>query len=108
MKLSWQAFHNSKIENKMREYQFAEDVRYETDRMLIQMTERRLKLSLHFRWYDFWIGFYYDSVNQRLYFCPIPMCVIVFQWIRKLRRNWTQRLHIQMRTKGNADDTRPS
>jgi hypothetical protein len=25
-----------------------------------------------FAWYDFWVGFYYDRNNKRLYILPIP------------------------------------
>lgn len=35
-----------------------------------------------FRWYDLWIGAYYDRKAKRLYVCPIPM---VGFWI-ELRR----------------------
>jgi hypothetical protein len=32
-----------------------------------------MKISLFFRWYDLWIGFYVDKETKTLYFCPIPM-----------------------------------
>ena len=35
-----------------------------------------MKISIHFIWFDFWIGFYIDVKNKILYFCPIPMIVI--------------------------------
>lgn len=32
-----------------------------------------LQAKPFFRWYDFWIGFYYDRDTHTLYVCPIPM-----------------------------------
>lgn len=26
-----------------------------------------------FRWYDFWVGAYYDRTRKVLYICPLPM-----------------------------------
>lgn len=33
-------------------------------------------IYVSFKWYDFWIGFYYDVAGKILYFCPIP-CICV-------------------------------
>jgi len=41
-----------------------------------------LVMESFFRWYDLWIGAYYDRKAKRLYVCPIPM---VGFWI-ELRR----------------------
>ena len=30
-----------------------------------------------FKWYDFWIGIYYDKEIDRLYICPIPMILFM-------------------------------
>lgn len=35
-----------------------------------------MEITFYFAWYDFWIGFYYDTYNEALYICPLPMCVI--------------------------------
>lgn len=35
-----------------------------------------MKIDLFFRWYDLWIGFYWDRKDRALYFCPIPCCGI--------------------------------
>jgi hypothetical protein len=32
-----------------------------------------VKIKPIFKWYDIWIGFYYDRENKTLYFFPIPM-----------------------------------
>lgn len=32
-----------------------------------------MKASLFFRWYDLWVGAYYDAKNKALYLCPVPM-----------------------------------
>jgi hypothetical protein len=36
----------------------------------------RNRISLSFKWYDFWVGFYWDRDNRQLYVCPLPMVVI--------------------------------
>lgn len=35
-----------------------------------------MNIRFFFAWYDFWIGWYYNQVNDELYICPLPMCVI--------------------------------
>ena len=32
-----------------------------------------MKIKFIFRWYDFWVGFYFDRKNKVVYFFPIPM-----------------------------------
>lgn len=31
------------------------------------------RVSVFFRWYDLWIGAYYDRNAHALYVCPLPM-----------------------------------
>jgi hypothetical protein len=38
------------------------------------------KIKFLFKWYDLWIGFYYDKNNKKLYFLPIPCFGIVIQF----------------------------
>lgn len=39
-----------------------------------------MKLSVHFLWFDFWVGFYWDRTKKALYFAPLPMLVIKAQF----------------------------
>ena len=39
----------------------------------------KLIIRLSFRWYDLWMGLYYDTTHGILYFCPLPMVVLEFQ-----------------------------
>ena len=32
----------------------------------------KLRIRLIFRWYDFWVGFFWDRTKEVLYFFPIP------------------------------------
>ena len=36
-----------------------------------------MKLGISFKWYDLWIGAYYDRINRVLYVCPLPTIAIV-------------------------------
>jgi hypothetical protein len=38
--------------------------------------KNRLKFSISFRWYDFWIGWYWDRENRAIYICLLPMLPI--------------------------------
>lgn len=35
-----------------------------------------MKISIHFKWYDLWIGVYIDKENKILYVILIPTIVI--------------------------------
>lgn len=35
-----------------------------------------------FRWYDLWVGAYYDRASRALYVCPLPMFGIRLSFTR--------------------------
>ena len=39
-----------------------------------------MKVTLQFKWYDLWIGFFWDKKSKTLYFCPLPMLVIKMEF----------------------------
>lgn len=45
------------------------------------------KIYYFFAWYDLWVGLFWDQAKKRLYFCPLPCCVILFQF--GFEREWT-------------------
>ena len=50
-----------------------------------------IKVEPLFKWFDFWIGFFWDSKKKWLYFLPIPMfgVIIKFEYVStKPRHNY--------------------
>jgi len=41
------------------------------------------KIRMVFAWYDFWIGFFYDRRERKLYFFPVPCIGISFERAKK-------------------------
>jgi len=41
--------------------------------MGVDMKIWKLNIKPFFRWYDIWIGFFWDKEKKILYFLPIPM-----------------------------------
>ena len=39
-----------------------------------------MKIEFIFKWYDLWVGFFWDKKKRWLYFFPIPMCGIIFKF----------------------------
>ena len=39
-----------------------------------------MRIRFIFAWYDFWVGLFFDKKKCWLYFFPIPMLGIVFQF----------------------------
>ena len=37
-------------------------------------------MNIYFAWYDIWVGFYIDTKERYIYFCPFPMIVIRFRY----------------------------
>ena len=44
-----------------------------------------MKVSPLFAWYDFWVGFYWDREQRKLYFLPLPMIGLVFDFEHKAK-----------------------
>jgi len=42
-----------------------------------------MKVGLSFKWFDLWIGFYWDRKAKVLYFCPFPCVVFSFEKEKK-------------------------
>jgi len=38
-----------------------------------------MRICVFFKWFDFWIGIYFDIKNKVIYFCPIPMIGLKIQ-----------------------------
>lgn len=39
-----------------------------------------MKISFRFLWYDIWIGIYIDRFSSKMYICPLPCCVFIFNF----------------------------
>lgn len=48
--------------------------------LLEKLLALRVKISFLFAWYDMWIGWFWDSKKQWLYFFPIPTCGFIFKF----------------------------
>ncbi len=51
---------------------------------------QRFSVRPFFRWYDLWIGAYWDRENRVLYVCPVPMfgLKIKMPWRRGNPPSW--------------------
>lgn len=46
-----------------------------------------MEVEFIFKWYDFWIGFFYDKKKHWLYFFYFPMCGIIFKFKKDIFSN---------------------
>lgn len=51
---------------------------------------KTMKVNLVFAWYDFWVGFFWDSKKRILYFFPLPMIGVVFTFPPKKEKGGLQ------------------
>lgn len=60
----------------------------------------KVKFRAFFAWFDFWIGAYYDVGHRTLYICPLPMCVLRFEFTGAMDES----KHRRDRTNDGSDD----
>lgn len=51
-----------------------------------------MKIKPTFKWFDLWVGFFYDKNKRRLYFFPLPMFGIYLDFPTKTikeKNHWT-------------------
>lgn len=39
-----------------------------------------MKVKVFCRWYDLWVGVYFDIEGRAIYVCPIPCCGLKITW----------------------------
>ena len=39
-----------------------------------------MRVSAFFAWYDLWVGAFVDVDKRRVYVCPLPCCVVLFDF----------------------------
>ena len=42
-----------------------------------------VKLKPYFKWFDFWVGLFYDTHNRRLYIGILPMIGVLVQFKKR-------------------------
>jgi hypothetical protein len=73
-----------------------------------------MRIKILFAYYDFWVGFYWDSKNKWLYFLPVPTLGLIFKFGKSgeeivkemLARNDARNLLIDMVNKEIAEEAR--
>jgi hypothetical protein len=54
-----------------------------------------MRISLSFKWFDLWVGAYWDAVGRILYVCPLPTICLRIDYMRSYGQgrcrcgNWT-------------------
>lgn len=46
-----------------------------------------MRVTCFFRWFDLWIGAYWDRENRTLYVCPLPMFGLRIRAERKAKES---------------------
>ncbi len=41
-----------------------------------------MKVSVFFRWYDLWVGAYWDRATRTLYVCPLPTVGVKLAFVK--------------------------
>ena len=54
-----------------------------------------MSVSLSFKWYDFWVGGFFDRFERWLYICPLPMVVVRIGRFGETRCRWGIKGHDQ-------------
>jgi hypothetical protein len=46
-----------------------------------------MKIEFIFKWFDFWVGLFWDTKKKWLYILPLPMIGVILKFKNKLNKN---------------------
>jgi hypothetical protein len=52
-----------------------------------------VRFSVHFLWFDFWVGAFWDRNQKILYVNPLPCVVLKFDFVNRRKLDWTRRVN---------------